>query len=292
MKKGFTLVELLIVITILIILVVLGIISFQKYIYTAKCNVSKYQHDNVVSIITSTFAMCDVQGWTYLNQPAGTSCRTRNPSLSTNYATRNDPLTEKCIGIWDCSISYCPFGGNDPSCYLPPNAMFYQGAIFYHVRAELNQDNSTIRGDQYLNFESCNSPDPNIDASFSKYSVEGQKRNNWNSMQRNCEQYIGITNIAQNRTDGGIRISTYLGPQCKGDNYKITNFYWPEPYKQSDWPDGWKTIDEATWNQINENSQAPSIPDIETNNQDEEDNSPNDNSNNTDNGYLSTNEVY
>ncbi len=43
---------------------------------------------------------------------------------------------------------------------------------------------------------------------------------------------------------------------------------------------------------INEYSQAPSIPDIETNNQDEEDNSPNDNSNNTDNGYLSTNEVY
>jgi len=259
---------------------------------TVKCNANANQHDTVVGIIERTFLMCDVQGYTYLNQPPGTSCRTRNPSISTNYASRSDPLTEKCIGKWDCSISYCPFGGNDPSCHLPPNAMFYVGQIFSHVRAELGQDNSTnstIRKNQYMNFEACDSPNPNVAASESKYSLDGQKQRNWDSLQRGCLQNIGITNIAQNRTQGGIRISTYLGNQCSGKNYKITNFFWPEPFKQSDWPEGWKTIDEPTWNQIYENIQEPVRPSEEENdNQIEEVESPN----NKNEGYLSTNDVY
>jgi hypothetical protein len=238
------------------VLVILGILAsifilkFQEYIQSAQCNVNSSQHDTIVSMIDTTFAMCDVQGWTYLNQPPGTSCRTRNPSISTNYASRNDPITEKCIGKWDCSISYCPFGGGDPSCHLPPNAMFYQSYIMSHVRAELNQDNSsdsTIRGDQYMNFEACSTPNPNISESVPNDSIEGQKRRNWNNMQKNCKSYIGITNIDQNRTDGGIRISTYLG-QCDGGDYKITIFFWPDPYPQSGWPEGWVTTDSPTWN--------------------------------------------
>ena len=278
--------------------------TFQKYIQNTKCTVNKNQHDTIVGIVETTFAMCDVQGWTYLNSPPGGSCRTRNPSIETNYKTRGDPLTEKCIGVWDCSISYCPFGGSGTGCHLPPNAMFYDVRIMYHVRSELNQDNSsrsTIRNDQYMNFEACDTAKPNIEGSPSQYSVEGQKMNNWNNMKKNCEYNIGITNIKQNKTDGGIRISTYLGPQCGSVNYKITNFTWPEAFKQSAWPEDWNggTKDISTWNTIYENLKPPTDPEISTdiNDLNIEDNNSESQSNDSGyisntNGYLSTNDVY
>ena len=65
MKKGFTLIELLIVFVIISILSVIFIMTFQKYIQNSKCTVNKNQHDTIVGIVETTFAMCDVQGWTY-----------------------------------------------------------------------------------------------------------------------------------------------------------------------------------------------------------------------------------
>ena len=277
MKKGFTLVETLVVLVILGILASIIILKFQEYIQSAKCNANSSQHATIVSIIDTTFAMCDIQGWTYLNSLSGT-CRNRNPGI-----------TSDCK--WDCSISYCPFGGSGPGCHLPANAMFFDTKIATHIRAELNQINnsdSSIRGDQYMNFEACSTPNPNISESVPNDSIEGQKRRNWNNMQKNCKSYIGITNIDQNRTDGGIRISTYLG-QCDGGDYKITNFFWPEPYPQSGWPEGWVTTDSPSWNGTYE---VKEVKDEKKLTEPVKENKNNSSDYLSNDGYLSNNDVY
>ena len=72
MKKGFTLVELLVVVAILGILAAVGIVSFGGFLGSSKANASKTIHLNVVSFISASILRCSMQDkMTLLDQDKG-----------------------------------------------------------------------------------------------------------------------------------------------------------------------------------------------------------------------------
>ena len=71
MKKGFTLVELLVVVAILGVLAAVGIVSYSGYIEKAKQNTNNTSHANIVKFVETQMLLCWTQGYINLKSNGG-----------------------------------------------------------------------------------------------------------------------------------------------------------------------------------------------------------------------------
>ena len=72
-KKGFTLVELLIVVAILGILAAVGIVSFGGFLGSAKEKATQANHKNIVNFISAKITQCSLEGSIKLVNTSGAS---------------------------------------------------------------------------------------------------------------------------------------------------------------------------------------------------------------------------
>ncbi len=194
LRKAFTLIEILVVITIIIIIFVISIPVYQGFVESGKCNTYKAQHKRVVDLANVTYNMCRLNGESYMNIGPGYGCRSQS---NIGMTAKGVDATGKCTRIWDCSSDWLGRG---------MNAGLSTDHFTTHARAELSQPHNTsgfIRGDQWKNFLSPGYPSRS-----------------------------GITNIRQKGVN--IHIATFLGEGCKegdyinsGGAYMIDEIVWP-----------------------------------------------------------------
>tara|TARA_B100000965_G_C19318476_1_gene637645 strand:- start:105 stop:704 length:600 start_codon:yes stop_codon:yes gene_type:complete len=192
-QKGFTLIELLVVVAILGILASFGVVTYNDYTTSAKCSTSKHQHNEVVKLAELTYSMCPINGWTYMNVPAGFGCNSQKSSGMTAVGVG---ANGKCIRKWDCTSDWVG---------RTQNAGLSSGWFFSHVNAEFGMypnTDSFVRNDQWQNFLKPNYP-----------------------------ERVGITNIRDKGNN--MHIATYLGDCSGGDytnssgSYLINEIVWP-----------------------------------------------------------------
>ena len=75
-KKGFTLVELLVVVAILGVLAAVGIVAFGGFLGNAKVNASKTNHSNATSFIQASLTKCSLGDTTIALKAANGSATT------------------------------------------------------------------------------------------------------------------------------------------------------------------------------------------------------------------------
>ena len=195
-RKAFTLIELLVVVAIIGILAAVGVVAYDGYVKSAKCVSSKIQHKQVLRLAQTTYQMCFINGYTYMNSPPGLTCRSNTRSGMTKIS--GDGFTNKCVKKWDCKSDWLN---------RRQTAGLSSGYFFDHARAEFNQPIHTggfARNDQWQNFLKYNYPDR-----------------------------PGITNIREK--DDNMHIATFLGEDCSGGNftnssggtYLVDEFIWP-----------------------------------------------------------------
>tara|TARA_B100001093_G_C26390540_1_gene826884 strand:- start:67 stop:657 length:591 start_codon:yes stop_codon:yes gene_type:complete len=192
--KGFSMIELLVVIAIIAIIFLISIPLYQNFVESSKCNTYKDQHKKVVDLANVTYNLCRLNGETYMNVPPGFGCRSQSNSGMTAISGGG---SVKCTRKWDCSSDWAG---------RSQNAGLSSGWFFSHVNAEFGMypnTDSFVRNDQWKNFLNPGYP-----------------------------ERPGITNVREKGVN--MHIATYLGPNCKkgdlinsGGAYMIDEIVWP-----------------------------------------------------------------
>ena len=139
MKKGFTLVELLVVVAILGILAAVGIVSFGGFTGSAKENAVKSNHVGVVSFIESYWLKCALNPKTYEDLVNSSKKQT-----SVNCLTENS-WEHKFHDHFEGSDWFNPFNNKDRAVYMDYTDDFPKVLGQTNIRYFHNENKITIK---------------------------------------------------------------------------------------------------------------------------------------------------
>ena len=142
MKKGFTLIELFIVVAIIGILAGVGIPMYNGYMADAKINAVKTQHNQIVSYLSAEFQKCNM-GFPRIFQDTWKKNVQNCPIMSQNYVLRasaSDTLSDKMGNIYLGSSQSAFNSATQKGTVVPCSAGFGSGDsgchFFFYVNSE------------------------------------------------------------------------------------------------------------------------------------------------------------